>query len=353
MRRGAERRFPRRHPWGRLAVLSLAGALAAFAPGGDAATSPESVARPAIAARATQVRTIHYRAHNGARRAATVLLPAWYRRGSHTPIPLIISPHGRGRTGRSNAAIWGDLPTRGPFAVVNPDGHGRRLPRHSWGYRGQIEDLARMPRILRRALPWLRIDRAHIYAFGGSMGGQETLLLVARHPRLLAGAAVFDSVADLRLQYRRFPRLPCNNGCRRMWAGSIGVGLQTLARLEVGGSPANVPRAYAARSPMAHAREIAFSCVPLQIWWSIADRVVVGQRQQSGRLFAKIKHLNPKAPVSGFVGAWIHSTEMRARARLPLALAEFDLLSEPPPPPPPRLGMIAPPAASHSCRRSR
>jgi pimeloyl-ACP methyl ester carboxylesterase len=56
-----------------------------------------------------------------------------------------------------------------------------------------------MPKLVRGQLPWLRILRHRIYAFGGSMGGQETLLLVARHPRLLAGAAAFDHAAGLRV----------------------------------------------------------------------------------------------------------------------------------------------------------
>ena len=41
--------------------------------------------------------------------------------------------------------FWGGLPAFGPFAVVNPEGQGRRLTLYSWGWRGQIDDLARMP----------------------------------------------------------------------------------------------------------------------------------------------------------------------------------------------------------------
>ena len=86
---------------------------------------------------------------------------------------------------------------RGAFAVISPDGMGRRLAALSYGYEGQIDDLARMPDVASEALPWLRIDRSRIYALGTSMGGQETLLLVVRHPRLLAGAVAMDSVTDL------------------------------------------------------------------------------------------------------------------------------------------------------------
>jgi hypothetical protein len=82
----------------------------------------------------------------------------------------------------------------------------------------------------------------------------------------------------------------------------------------------------AARSPIRAELPIASSCVPLQLWWSTADRIVPGQRQQTGRLFRTLRRLNPQAPVSGFVGHWPHSHEMRSDALLPLALARFRLV---------------------------
>src|SRR5262249_33821174 len=173
----------------------------------------------------------------------------------------------------SNVRIWGDLPAHGRFVVVNPDGQGRRLGLYSWGDAGQIDDLARMPSILRRRLPWLRIDPRRIYAFGGSMGGQETLLLVARHPRLLAGAAAFDADTSLALRYVDF---------RRLRFGSF---LRWAARLEVGGPPSRDEGAYAERSPLDDAGAIARSGVPLQLWWSTKDRVVVDQAEQTGELY--------------------------------------------------------------------
>lgn len=270
--------------------------------------------------------TIHYRAHNGAARRAYVLLPAWYGPKNHPAIPLVISPHGRGVQARANLELWGALPARGGFAVISPDGEGRVLARYSWGSTGQIADLARMPQIIKRTLPWLHVERRRIYAVGGSMGGQETLLLLARHPRLLAGAAALDPVTNFAEQYRRFPKLSCSARCRRTWNGPLGLSLQALARLEIGGGPKARPRAFAERSPITYARAIAFSCVPLQLWWSVKDRVVVDQRTQSGTFLATVMRLNPRAPVEAFVGSWNHSAEMHATARLPTVLAQFDLL---------------------------
>ena len=278
------------------------------------AASP-AAARPSSAL--VRVIPISYRAHDGLLRRAYVIVPAAYRRG--TPIPLVISPHGRGVGARTNIRRWGVLPAHGDFAVVNPEGQGRALTLFSWGDPGEIDDLSRMPDIVEQALPWLRVDRHRIYAFGGSMGGQETLLLVARFPHLLAGAAAFDAPTNMAARYRAFQTQP------------LGTTLQALARHEIGGTPGTDPRGYAVRSPLDWARRIAFSGVPLQIWWSTRDRTVIDQWNESGLLYRLIKRLNPTAPVSEFVGRWAHTTEMKSHAYLPYALSRFGLF-------PPRAG---------------
>jgi len=289
-------------------------------------------AAPAAAAptKASVVRvwTIHYRAHNGARRIAYVALPAWYGPKNHPPIPLVISPHGRGVGPRSNLRLFGPLPALGGFAVVSPAGQGRVLALQSWGALGQIEDLARMPQIVHSTLPWLRVDRHRVYAVGGSMGAQESLLLLARHPRLLAGVAAFDSVTDFALQYREFPRLGCDKRCLAHLQGKVGEMLQGMARREVGGSPWSARLAWELRSPITYARRIATSHVPLELWWSTKDAIVLNQARQSKRLFDEIRRLNPRAPVTAYQGFWRHSAEMRHTTRLPLALAQLGLLPQ-------------------------
>ncbi|MGZ4316614.1 MAG: alpha/beta hydrolase family protein [Gaiellaceae bacterium] len=263
---------------------------------------------------AVRVLAISYPAHDGLSRRAYLILPAWYRPLKDPAIPLVISPHGRGVGARANIRRWGNLPARGGFAVINPEGQGRKLTLFSWGDPGEIRDLARMPQIAEHALPWLHIDRHRVYAFGGSMGGQETLLLVARFPRLLAGAAGFDAPTNMAARYRAFDRLP------------YGDGLQSLARREIGGTPATNPGGYAIRSPLDWARKIAFAGVPLQIWWSRRDRIVCDQEHESGLLYRDVRRLNPVAPVSEFVGTWAHTTEMAAHGYLPYALSRFGLL---------------------------
>ena len=212
--------------------------------------------------------------------------------------------------------LWGNMPALGRFAVVTPEGPGSStLELFSWGSPAQIDDLARMPTIVKRALPWLRIAPHRIYAIGGSMGGQETLLLLAERPHLLAGAISFDAPTNITARYHAFRNLP------------NGLTLQKLARMEFGGVPRKRGDTMADRSPIFYSRELAFAHVPLQIWWSTRDRVVVNQASESGLLFRAIMKLNPSAPVTQFVGTWSHTAEMRATGRMPIALAQIGLLN--------------------------
>jgi hypothetical protein len=271
----------------------------------------QAAAEPTRANPRVRILAIHYTAHDGRVRRAFVVLPRSYGPRRDPPIPLVISPHGRGVKARTNVRMWQNYPAIGRFAVVNPEGEGRRFALYSWGDPGEIRDLARMPGIVRDALPWLHIARRRIYAIGGSMGGQETLLLVARYPFMLSGAAAFDAPTDLAARYRVFPQLV------------YGLSLQRMLRTEVGGPPDLEPDAYAIRSPLHWARAIALSHVPLQLWWSTRDQIVRDQAAQSGLLFHRIVSYNRRAPVAEFVGTWRHSTEMGAE--LPVALERLGL----------------------------
>jgi pimeloyl-ACP methyl ester carboxylesterase len=257
----------------------------------------------------TEIRLIHYRAHDGQLRPAWLFLPAAYH-GQR--IPLVITPHGRGVDQTDNALFWGDLPGEGNFALIDPAGEGRRLRWYSWGAPGQIADLARMPAIARAA--GVNVDRHRIYAFGGSMGGQETLLLLARYPHLLAGAAAFDPATDMARRYYDFAALP------------HGRNLQALARREIGGTPSQVPWAYAIRSPDHYEEAIARSGVPLQLYWSSRDRIIRDQRLETNELAVAIDRDDEHERLWDFHGDWSHTAEMRWNRRLPRALARFGLL---------------------------
>ena len=264
---------------------------------------------------------ISYTAHDGSETHATVLLPASY---DGSPIPLVISPHGRGLHGSENARLWGDLPGRMGFAVVNPDGAGAHLSgRFSWGAPGQIDDLARMPDIVEGALPELHIDRQRIYAVGGSMGGQETLLLLARYPHLLAGAVAVDPAVDFSLQYENFHDFECSDICRAQWNGFIGDKLQSFARREIGGTPDEAPAAFAERSPITYTQQIADSKVPLALWWSRTDEVIRHSERQSGLLATRIRREGGE--LEEVVGTWRHTHPLRYDRKLPAMLAEIGI----------------------------
>jgi poly(3-hydroxybutyrate) depolymerase len=258
--------------------------------------------------------TFSYRSNDGMTRTAYLVLPAWYGADRHPPIPLVISPHGRGVDGRYNLRFWGSLPARGPFALVSPDGQGRRLPLYSWGYPGQIADLARMPALVAAAFPWLAVDPDRVYAIGDSMGGQEVLLLMARPDVRLAGVVALDPVTDMAARYRR-------------WFTTSGEArLPARARIEFGGTPAQAPHAYAARSPDAFLSDIAQSGTPLQLWWSHRDKVVTDQLEETGAFYRKLERRVPGAPVQEIVGYWQHAHEMHPGTQLPAALACFGLV---------------------------
>jgi dipeptidyl aminopeptidase/acylaminoacyl peptidase len=305
--------------------------LSANTPGVRAEPTPGAPPEPSTAAALAEAPdarliTITYTTHDGRERNAYVQLPHDYRPGENPAIPLVVSPHGRGVDGLINTRRWGNLPTIGNFAVVNPDGYGRRLALNSWGYAGQIEDLARMAETVESKLPWVHLDHSRIYAVGGSMGAQETLLLAGRYPRLLAGAVAVDGPADFALQYRNFARLPCDEACLARGWGQVGLGRQGLARREIGGTPSTAQADYAARSPITYARAIAASCIPVQIWWSRKDKVVLDPADQSGRMFQVLRQMNPQAPIDEYVGDWDHTDAMRHEADLPKMLAGLGLL---------------------------
>ena len=69
-----------------------------------------------------------------------------------------------------------------------------------------------------------------------------------------------------------------------------------------GALPAEIPRAYDARSARTHARAIASAGVPLQVWWSSGDQIVFDQEHQSAALALDLRRLSHCAPVVTYAG---------------------------------------------------
>ena len=244
----------------------------------------------------TRLVQIGYRAHDGRWRKAIVLAPRLGAKG----LPLVIAPHGRGGDAAHACSVWGDLPGYAHVAVVCADDPGRTTLHYAWGDPGTIRDLARLPGIVAHALPGL-VRAGNVYAVGDSMGGQEVLLLMAARPRLLRGAVAMDPTTDLSMRYGQLAQMP--NGLRD-W--------QPLMRLEVGGTPSQVPRAYAARSPIVHVRAIASSGVPLEVWWSQRDRAVPTKPgTQAQGFITELAEARPRAIVCERMGWWPHGWPWR------------------------------------------
>ena len=145
------------------------------------------------------------------------------------------------------------------------------------------------------------------------MGGQETLLLLGQYPHLLDGAVAIDSVTNFYRRYADFARSPRT------------LGLQAAARVEVGGTPRTNPVGYVLRSPTHWIGDVARSGVPLQLWWSIADEIVVDQIHQSAKFFRDLRELGPRGPLEAVTGFWSHSEAFR-EIQLPGALRWLGLL---------------------------
>ena len=114
-----------------------------------ASTAAAFTTSPSLGAGTASVRTLTftYTSHDGLSRLAYVVVPASYGPGNNPGLPVVISPHGRNANGLSNSKFFGNLPAVGQFAVISPDGMGRKDTYKSYGYKGQIDDLARMPEL--------------------------------------------------------------------------------------------------------------------------------------------------------------------------------------------------------------
>jgi hypothetical protein len=95
---------------------------------------------------------------------------------------------------------------------------------------------------------------------------------------------------------------------------------QALAREEVGGTPRTNPRGYVLRSSTHSLSAVARSGVPLQLWWSDADKIVVDQAHQSGVFYRELRKRRPRGRVEAVTGSWSHSFKTYANVQLPAAV---------------------------------
>jgi hypothetical protein len=72
-------------------------------------------------------------------------------------------------------------------------------------------------------------------------------------------------------------------------------------------------------------RAVADSGVPLQLWWSDADEIVVDQRTQSGKFFEDVRRLRTRGRLEKVTGSWSHTAETFRRLQLPGAVDWLEL----------------------------
>ncbi len=290
--------------WGGPAsAAASAGNLLAALPSPSPSVSPSPPPTPVV-----QTIAVPYTAWNGASLTATLVLPLGYSAENATALPCIVQPHGRGSRPQYAATVWGDLPTRYGFAVICPDAAARDGSANSWAFPGQIDDIVAMPDTVEAAVPWVRFDRRRLYLVGSSMGGQESLVGLARAPDRFAAVAAYDGAADLAARYKDM--------------GAAGQSKdQAKLRRELQGVPARRPFEYGQRSPSSFCQTLATCGVPLCVVWSTEDQVVTRSAvTQFGRLCRRLRALAPAMPLTEVVTALPHGRALRDG---PMALVDF------------------------------
>ena len=258
---------------------------------------------------------------------SVLVLPSWYGPGNNPPLPIVISPHGRGATGRSNAAFFDRLPAVGRFAVISPDGMGSRLRNFSYGAPGHIDDLAAVARagIGRSALA---PDRPHADLCAREQHGRTerrccwspgALICSPARPRSIPSPTSRGATASCRRCRARPP-------ASRAGASRYGTVLQSTLEREVGGPPdgwqAPTPSAAPSTRPRrSRRRECRSSSGGAPKIGSSRIRSISPRRCSTH--FASPRRVRRSAPPSA---DWAHSKEMRASALLPIVLSGFGLL---------------------------
>jgi pimeloyl-ACP methyl ester carboxylesterase len=219
------------------------------------------------------------------------------------PLPVVLAPHPFGWSVDEDyhggcAGLkapghrgWLGVPTDAGVAVLQPEGHHRVVDGCSLGYEGVGRDVPAWLDAVRAVAP---VDEARVYACGLSMGGQESLLMAALNPGVIAAVFAFNPVVDVAAWHEDLAR---TTSAELRAEGSDG----RIAD-EVGGPPAEVPDAYAARNVLARPGGLdVLRSVPIAVWWSHLDLVVPRQSECHGkRLYDELKRLDPHAPVTEY-----------------------------------------------------
>jgi pimeloyl-ACP methyl ester carboxylesterase len=226
---------------------------------------------------------------DGTRQHAVLRTPATTSRSA---LPLVLAPHPFGWSidedyngGCADMKTphrgWLGIASEFEVAVVQPAGHHRMVEGCSMGYEGVVSDVHSWIDAVESVS---RVDRRRIYACGLSMGGLESLLVAGGHPGLFAATFVFNPIVDPASWYE--DQLASESVDQRLID-------------EIGGTPSDVPAAYARRS--AFSVLPGLRSLPMMIWWSSLDGIVPRQIERHGkRLYDELKRLDVATPASEY-----------------------------------------------------
>jgi pimeloyl-ACP methyl ester carboxylesterase len=292
-------------------VAALAVVLLAFALGGARLGRGEARLLPLPSYPGTRLVPVGFRAADGKPETMIVEVPSWYGPLDHPALPLVVSPHTRASNPFMTAAHWRGLPGRCRIIVLDAGLSGRVTQTRSWGWPPEIAEITRLPGIARRLVPYLRYDPNRVYLAGDSMGGQEVLLALERRPDLFAAAVASDPATNMLRRWYQFPHSVASRG------------QQAALTREVGVAPSTKRWLYVRRSPFFFARTLAFSGVPVELWWNPADPVIVdASATQTGVFIRAVRKLNPHAPLVSHIHHHLHGWPFAPKHKLP-AMVRF------------------------------
>lgn len=229
-----------------------------------------------------------YAAWNGRVRSMLVVYPKEPKR----PLPLIVALHaatGDATCDNGFVAYADDL----QFAVACIGGQGAATRGSSYGAPGQIDDVLRVPDLVRNRADQLPLDDAQTILAGSSMGGMEALLAADRSPERFSTVVSLDAPVDLTLRFRTLGRSAKDEGKRRALIA------------ECGGTPTTAQRCFAQRSPITQMGRMSAADVPVVMEWSRRDRI--GGLDGQSPLYAKrLAHGRPTRCVDVRVSALTH-----------------------------------------------
>lgn len=212
--------------------------------------------------------------------------------------PLIISPHPFGWSDFENFSSgaadlvfpfkgWKGIAEKYGIIIALPLGHGRVFEKISLAWEAQLKDLVTIPEVLDGA--GIKINGNRIFISGLSMGGIETITAMGKYPGFFKAGFSFNGISDLETWYFDVKNGDCHPKLKD-------ADILNPVRVEIGGSPEEVPEEYKKRSGINYIDDLLNA--ELMVYWSGKDTLVPNQdKKQSKRLYDLIKSKNPSANI--------------------------------------------------------